>query len=593
LYRAPVLPGGLSGHVSGGCAEVCSNNMEKLFMKLVRRGFIHCAYLALLIESGACAGSTGGQGAPGQVEATGESLDLRFAKKHKKKKHKKDHQHHHDNDGCEPTSCENIELKVDSHKHREDSAETERPIRVQVPQSLPALYWGSELEAELVFEEGDSKVVCTYAAPSGKHRRLFRSLELESCDNGAKASDIVTTDRVTLSLECSSWAAFAKVHVKLPEVEPCGEVTCDPADVDDGNPCTIDTCDADGGVTHTAAEDGTSCDDGNVCNGKDCCQAGTCVSGDSGPMVCTGPESQIVFTTDFESDTVPSEIDAGTAMLEGVEGYEGLGTAPRKFAGSFLRSPTGNRVTLQLAGLPEHDKLDLHFLFGAIDSLDGTGPFPAGELFIVRVDDVVVFSESFANALENQVQSYVPPDGVELARRVPLGFLSGDIFNDSAYDLGKDPVFSGIVHTAATATVTFEMVGPGIQPMESWAMENLEVSVSNGQSCEDCGSAPPELDDNNPCTIDSCDAVEGVLHQPAIGLVCGDAGNACVGASTCNAAGECVAGAPVNCDDGQFCTGKEGCDPTVGCTPGVPEPDSTPCGDDLVCDGAGECVPLQ
>src|SRR6058998_3492528 len=38
--------------------------------------------------------------------------------------------------------------------------------------------------------------------------------------------------------------------------------SCSPASCDDGNPCTVDGCDAAGACTHTAAS-GTACDDGN------------------------------------------------------------------------------------------------------------------------------------------------------------------------------------------------------------------------------------------------------------------------------------------------------------------------------------------
>jgi hypothetical protein len=123
------------------------------------------------------------------------------------------------------------------------------------------------------------------------------------------------------------------------------------------------------------------------------------------------------------------------------------------------------------------------FLFAAIDSLDGTGTFPAGDFFDVSVDGVTFFSHSFANATPSQIQSYVPPTGVELARRVDLGFGGpGGFFTDSAYNLGADPVFSNIPHTASSATITFLIRGEGAQSIddESWAMDNLAVSVAGG-----------------------------------------------------------------------------------------------------------------
>jgi hypothetical protein len=74
-------------------------------------------------------------------------------------------------------------------------------------------------------------------------------------------------------------------------------------------------------------------------------------------------------------------------------------------------------------------------------------------------------------------------------------------------------------------------------------------SCSDGDACngpERCDGAgacvrglPPEIDDQNPCTLDMCDPVAGVSHTPAaagescfVGGVCGTHG-ACDGAGTC------------------------------------------------------------
>lgn len=188
-----------------------------------------------------------------------------------------------------------------------------------------------------------------------------------------------------------------------------------------------------------------------------------------------------VFSTDFNGTTLPTEISPGTATLTGVQGYAGLGPTGNQFGGNFLRSATGNTVTLTLNGLPAHDTISLAFLFAAIDSLDGTGTFPSGDFFKIVFDGVTLFSESFANALPSQVQSYNPPAGVTLARRVDLGFSGpGGFHTDSAYNFGADPVFANFAHTASSATIDFFIFGPGNQSLndESWAMDNLSVSVT-------------------------------------------------------------------------------------------------------------------
>jgi hypothetical protein len=187
-----------------------------------------------------------------------------------------------------------------------------------------------------------------------------------------------------------------------------------------------------------------------------------------------------VLSLDFDG-AIPASVNMGDATVEAVQGFAGLGPAGGSaFAGNMLRSRVGNTVTITLNNLPSHRWLSLDFLFAAIDSLDGTGVFPAGDFFRVTVDGVEVFRESFANATTGQIQSYVPPSGVLLARQVDLGFSGpGGFFTDSAYWMGGDPAFSRIAHTASSVTITFVIEGVGAQDIadESWGIDNLRVVV--------------------------------------------------------------------------------------------------------------------
>ena len=187
-----------------------------------------------------------------------------------------------------------------------------------------------------------------------------------------------------------------------------------------------------------------------------------------------------VFYSDFNG-SLPDKIAPGSATLTGTQGYAGLGPSGNQFGGNFLRSATGNTVKLSLAGLRAHDTISLELLFAAIDSLDGTGTFPSSDFFKIVFDGVTLFSESVATALPSQIQSYIPPAGVQLARRVDLGLTGpGGAYTDSAYNLGADPRFANFAHTGSTAIIEFFIFGPGNQSLddESWAMDNLRVSVS-------------------------------------------------------------------------------------------------------------------
>jgi len=188
-----------------------------------------------------------------------------------------------------------------------------------------------------------------------------------------------------------------------------------------------------------------------------------------------------VFESDFEAPTIPAEISAGVAVLTGVQGYAGLGPAGNQFGGSFLRSPTGNEVSLTLSGLPTHSSVSIGYLFAAIDSLDGSGAFPQGDFLNIKVDGVSIFRESFANAQAGDIQSYVAPAGGVLARRVDIGFSGpGGFYTDSAYDFAVESRLQNLAHSGSTLTLSWIMEGPGIQALddESWAMDQLKVTIN-------------------------------------------------------------------------------------------------------------------
>lgn len=187
------------------------------------------------------------------------------------------------------------------------------------------------------------------------------------------------------------------------------------------------------------------------------------------------PSQATVLDTNFEG-ALPATIDPGTGLLTPSQDFAPLGG----IGPTFLRCQTGNSVTVSLANLPPHGKLTIGFIFAAIDSLDGTGSFPAGDFMKITLDGTQIFRESFANATPDQIQSYVAPPGGELARHQDLGFGGpGGFYTDSLYDMNVDTRFHDLAHTAQTATIVFTLEGEGVQSLddESWAIDNLRVTI--------------------------------------------------------------------------------------------------------------------
>src|SRR5262245_2199929 len=202
--------------------------------------------------------------------------------------------------------------------------------------------------------------------------------------------------------------------------------------------------------------------------------------------------AQVVFSTDFEQG-LPPEFAAPVATIEGVQGFAGFGPQDRRFAGNFLRyaATSIQPTTLTLHNLPPHTSVDLEFLLAIIDSWDGV------ELMEVRVDGQLLFSHWFQQSQGNSTSYLAPPAGL-LTSDSNLGFNTNPyFFNDSAYDLGVDPVFRGIPHSGINLTVEWIVnatTGGVAQAWqggsdESWGIDAVRVRVGNagvwryGTSC--------------------------------------------------------------------------------------------------------------
>ena len=114
-------------------------------------------------------------------------------------------------------------------------------------------------------------------------------------------------------------------------------------------------------------------------------------------------------------------------------------------------------------------------------------------------------------------------------------------------------------------------------------MWGLRETCQNG-ACTP--GTPLNCNDNNVCTVDSCDPLFGCTH-PAIlnGTPCLDA-TVCNGAESCQN-GTCTAGTPLNCNDNNPCT-ADSCDPVLGCLH-TPLGEGASCSDGDICNGAETC----
>jgi MYXO-CTERM domain-containing protein len=131
----------------------------------------------------------------------------------------------------------------------------------------------------------------------------------------------------------------------------------------------------------------------------------------------------------------------------------------------------------------------------------------------------------------------------------------------------------------------------GHAPVDPGALCDDQNGCTEGDACNAngvcVGSGGPDCDDSDPCTKNSCqnDACYHSELEP-VGTPCLNP-NKCLVNAACNAQGECTSAEEKNCDDNNPCT-VDSCDPEVGC---VSEPDDTlTCTDGNVCTLNDTCV---
>ena len=143
------------------------------------------------------------------------------------------------------------------------------------------------------------------------------------------------------------------------------------------------------------------------------------------------PSPAVLVDEDFTAAAGPEF--SGFTSIESIGGY----VAVPGFEGSFLRNRTSgdpaDATVITLNNLPVHDQISIGFLLAVIDSWDGDSG--GGDRFTVRLDGVEVFSHTFENSGAGS-QSYAPAAGIELARRVDLGFST----DADALDSGLRPL---------------------------------------------------------------------------------------------------------------------------------------------------------
>ena len=341
---------------------------------------------------------------------------------------------------------------------------------------------------------------------------------------------------------------------------------------DDGNPCTIDSCDSAGGVSHTNAPDFTewaACSDNNSCNGMESCHAGRCAAEVPGTdTTCAGP-TIVTFYQSFDNGitadrgvTQKNPVSAtpfvkvtglfGMAMDSNASANADLAyktdsvganpanltlTKPGSISMWFKPGPaygpttylvvddTNVRLVLGDNGLTMAATFERNGFAATNFAVETAGPVNW------RADGrwhLVVVNWSVEGAAVSVDGLWSPVTTAAWMKSLPNGpnrvstVRAGVPWPTAAADFARDELI--IVNRPLTPSeVAWYLSQASVGGTPNPILARLD---SDGTTCN-------AADDLNPCTVDSCTAVAGDVHNNAT------VGTACNVGGVCNAAGGC------------------------------------------------------
>ena len=294
-------------------------------------------------------------------------------------------------------------------------------------------------------------------------------------------------------------------------------------DCDDANPCTKDACSPLDGCSHliTAA----SCDDGNPCTVNDSCINGECIAG---PLV----------TCDDGNGCTDDSCQNGICQ----------------YAPNAADCDDGNACTLG-----DHCAAGNCAKSGLADCDD---------------DDVCTTDSCDPDAGCLHLLNQAPCNDSDIC-------TTGDICQlGECHGGGQLPCADG---NACTDDACSPQTGCTFTPNEDPCNDgNACTTVDACQAGACTGTTPPDCGDENVCTDDVCDAIDGCVHINN-SVPCSDS-NACTAGDQCVNA-ECIPGQTITCADENGCT-DDGCIPESGC---LFLANTDPCDDGNACTANDVC----
>lgn len=396
----------------------------------------------------------------------------------------------------------------------------------------------------------------------------------------------------TTNADCADGSACT-VH------ERCDDGLCisDAVDCDDANPCTSDSCSPTVGCRNIAVVNGIACGDTDVCDGIETCQSGACTPGT--PPICDDGNACTTDGCDAAAGCTVQQI-AGCCSTDADCADASACTVNERCAGNAcvsdpLPCDDGNACTTDgcaAAGGCTFTPVPNGQSCGNLDFCDGFETCQAGACAngpAPLCDDGNPCTVDGCGA----------STGCTHAAVAGCCFTDGDCVDGDLCTIDERCVGGTCASTPRGCNDGNACTQDGCVPASGCVATPLldGTSCADAQACdglETCGGGicrpgtPPDCNDDNACTSDTCNNVTGCQHA-AIGGCCDDDGD-CADTDLCTTNERCLASnvcasLPRPCADDNACT-TDGCSPITGC---VFTPSPGGCDDGEPCTTADAC----
>ena len=381
---------------------------------------------------------------------------------------------------------------------------------------------------------------------------------------------------------------------------------------DDGNSCTVETCDAKTGECSSNLQaDGTACDPKNLCVGEATCTKGEC-KGTAVTCKLSNNPCALAYCDPLKG-CAEKPIADGQACNDGDSCYEGEKCVAGKCAGALVKDiDDGNPCTKDdFDGKAATCKVDHTALSGNESCDDGQACTKSDSCKGGTCKGLdLVCNDGNACTQDQCDPTKCDANKVGCGQCTAIALKDGQACEDGNKCTGKDACKSGKCEGIDLLTTggcddknvcTNDLCQPGSGCYS--APVAAGTNCNDGDSCTEvdkcagstCKGTPRDCKDSDPCTNDICDAKavdyqKACTHQGFEGPC--DDGSKCTSGDLCQ--GGVCAGAEVKCDDKNPCT-IDVCDTIKGCTYKLAPGGVTKCDDGLSCTtndycDAGKCV---